>query len=73
VPIYEYICTECQEKSEIFATLSEKEKGLKVLCPKCGSQKTVRVFGNFTVMGSKTDKNKPPQCGPQSGPGCCGA
>jgi len=71
MPIYEYICTECREKTEIQVTISEKEKGLKVVCPKCGSRKMAQVFGSFTVMGSSGNKNNPPICGPQAGPGCC--
>lgn len=71
MPIYEYICLECKEKIEIWATLSEKEKGLKVICPKCNSSKTTRIFGNISVIGGSKGKNKPPKCGPQGGPCCC--
>lgn len=72
MPNYEYVCTECGEKVEIAATISEKEKGLKPTCPKCGSKKMAQVFGNFSVMSSSKGANKPPMCGPQAGPGCCG-
>ncbi len=70
MPTYEYVCTECGERIEIYATIAEKEKGLKVSCPKCGSKKVAQIFGNFMVMGSS--KNSGPVCGPQAGPGCCG-
>lgn len=70
MPTYEYLCLECMEKIEVWATFSEKEKGLEVSCPKCGSKKMAQVFGSFMVMGSRT--NNPPVCGPQAGPGCCG-
>ena len=72
MPTYEYVCIECEERMEVWASISEKEKGLKVICPKCGSKKMVQVFGSFAVMGSSSDKNNPPICGPQAGPGCCG-
>ncbi|MGC8765870.1 MAG: FmdB family zinc ribbon protein [Brevinematia bacterium] len=70
MPAYEYVCTECGNKFEVFATLTEKEKGLKPECPKCGSIKTVRFFGglNFikTSGGGFTS-------GSGCGPGCgCG-
>jgi putative FmdB family regulatory protein len=70
--IYEYVCTECGEKVEVRATISEKEKGLKVTCPKCGSKEMARVFGSFMVMGSSSSKHNLPMCGPTAGPGCCG-
>lgn len=72
MPIYEYICTECGEKVEVQATIAEKEKGLKVICPKCGSKKMAQVFGSFMVISSSSSKNNPSGCGPQAGPGCCG-
>jgi len=72
MPIYEYICTKCGEKTEVRASFSEKEKGLKVTCPKCGSKKMASVFGSFMVRGSSSSKDNPPICGPQCGPGCCG-
>jgi len=68
MPTYEYMCTECEEKIEMWATITEKEKGLKVTCPKCGSKKTARVFGSFMVIGS----SRPSSCGPTTEPGCCG-
>jgi len=71
MPIYEYVCTECKERIEVLATVAEKENGLKVVCPKCKSTKTARVFGSFMVMGKESKKNAP-VCGPQAGPGCCG-
>lgn len=70
MPIYEYICLECKEKIEIRATVVEKEKGLKVICPKCKGSKTAQVFGSIMVMSGSGSKNN--ICGPQSGPGCCG-
>ncbi|MGQ9632333.1 MAG: FmdB family zinc ribbon protein [bacterium] len=71
MPTYEYVCTECGEVAEVWATISEKEKGLDVTCSKCGSKKMARAFGGFFVMGSSAGENSPPICGPQAGPGCC--
>jgi putative FmdB family regulatory protein len=72
MPTYEYACTEYGEQIEIQATIAEKEKGLKVVCPKCGSKKTARVFGSFMVAGTGRGRGVPPNCGPSAGPGCCG-
>ncbi len=73
MPTYEYICTECQTKFEVFATVNEKEKGIKPECPNCHSKKTVQVFGNILVMGGGSKNGGfVSGCGPSSGPGCCG-
>lgn len=73
--IYEYVCSECQNKFEVRATLSEKEKGLKPECPNCHSKKTIRVFSGFAVKGSSRGGGFDPcaggGCGPNAGPGCC--
>jgi putative FmdB family regulatory protein len=75
MPIYEYLCSECQNKFDVRATFAEKEKGLKPECPNCHSQKTIQVFGGFMVMGgSKSGGFNPgsmPGCGPTAGPNCC--
>lgn len=80
MPTYEYICTECEEKTEVRATISEKERGLKVTCPKCGNNKMVQVFGGFAIGGGSKGGSNPgftsgpgfmSGCGPTDGPGCC--
>ncbi|MGQ9694016.1 MAG: FmdB family zinc ribbon protein [Thermodesulfobacteriota bacterium] len=72
MPTYEYVCTECMEKMEVQASVSEKVKGLKLICPKCGSKKMAQVFSGFSVLGSSRGGTGGPICGPQRGPGCCG-
>ena len=73
MPTYEYICMGCKGKTEVFAPISQKEKGLNLKCPTCGGTKLVQIFGQVNVMGSRRDMGGfPPGCGPQSGPGCCG-
>lgn len=71
MPIYEYFCQDCENKFEIKASFAEKEQGLKVECPRCGSSKTVQVFGNFFTF-SKGGPSSGSGCGPSSTPGCCG-
>ncbi len=51
MPLYEYLCLKCGEKIEIKMTFEEKEKGLKMKCPKCGSEEITQVLGNFFVSG----------------------
>jgi len=72
MPTYEYVCTECLEKIEVSASLAEKEKGLKVVCPKCGGTKTAQLFGSVSVLKGSRGNSSAPMCGPGSGPSCCG-
>lgn len=71
MPIYEYYCQDCEKKFEIKASISEKEKGLKVNCPECGSIKTIQILGNFFTF-SKGGSSFGGGCGPNPTPGCCG-
>lgn len=72
MPIYEYACLDCQEKVEIIMSFSEKERGVKPLCPKCGGTKMAQVFGSFAVRGTSRSPNiNFGGCDPSAGPGCC--
>ncbi len=52
------------ERVELQATIAEKERGLKVICPTCKNTKTTQVFG-FMVMGTGSSRSKrnPSICG----------
>jgi len=52
MPVYEYMCCDCREVTEVRATLAEKEKGLEQKCPKCGSKNMEQYFGNMIVISS---------------------
>jgi putative FmdB family regulatory protein len=71
MPIYEYFCQDCKNKFDVKASMSEKEKGLKVVCPACGSKQTVQVLGGFYTF-SKGRASSGGGCGPNPTPGCCG-
>jgi len=68
MPRYEYFCNNCGKEFETEATIAEKEKGLKVTCPGCGSTNTAQIFTNFFTF-SKSKKNN--SGGGVSGSGCC--
>lgn len=72
MPIYEYFCQDCDNKFEIKASLSAKEKGLKVKCPGCGSNKTFQILGNFFTFSKGGGGSGGGCCGPNPTPGCCG-
>jgi putative FmdB family regulatory protein len=70
MPIYEYVCPSCRENVEILASIAQKVKGLKPVCPKCGSEKLIQVFRSFAI-GSSRGTGGGPMCPPSAGSGCC--
>jgi len=72
MPTYEYLCQDCEKKFDVKATIKEKEKGLKVSCPECGSKKTVQLIGNFFTFSKSSGSDFGGGCGPNRTPGCCG-
>lgn len=76
MPTYEYVCSECQNKFDVRASIAQKEAGLKPECPNCHSKKTIQVFSGFAIGGGSKGGFNPgggfmPGCGPTAGPGCC--
>jgi putative FmdB family regulatory protein len=66
MPIYEYICDDCQNEFEKIVINKQQE----IACPKCASKKAtiqLSVFSSTTAGGSS--KSFTP---PSSGGGCCG-
>ena len=43
MPTYDYECTECEHKFEVFQSITEAKR-VKV-CPKCGKMKANRLIG----------------------------
>lgn len=72
MPTYEYVCSECTQKFDVYMTLAEKESGKKPECPNCKGSNVVQVLGNIMIMGSRSSgSNLPPVCGPNAEPSCC--
>ena len=53
--IYEFRCTRCGRRFEVYATLAEKEAGLSPACPSCGSAEVQRIFGRVMLLRSGGD------------------
>jgi len=68
MPFYEFECTQCHEKFELFATLAQKEKGLVPRCPQCDSDQVRRVFDTLALI-SRGGNTSAPSTG---GSCCCG-
>jgi putative FmdB family regulatory protein len=53
MPVYDYICQDCQKPFELVLTLHEHEKDIK--CPKCGSRNVEQeATAFFAVTGKKS-------------------
>jgi len=49
MPTYEYRCKQCGNSMEVKASIEEKERGLDLTCPQCGSKELTQVFGGFML------------------------
>jgi|SRR5580693_731881 putative FmdB family regulatory protein len=71
MPIFEYICQECQHEFETLVFGRDKAK-----CPKCESQKLSPQLSVFAVSAKSTAGPASPtgacgSCGDPRGPGAC--
>jgi putative FmdB family regulatory protein len=71
MPIFEYICQECDHEFEAIVLGQQK-----ATCPKCESKKLKQQISKFAVSGS--EKSAPSaaaspcgSCGDPRGPGAC--
>jgi len=68
MPIYEFICKECQEE---FEELVMSPGDPKPKCPECGSKKVEKLMsaGSFRPQGIPSGSGgfSPPKCAPSGG------
>lgn len=71
MPVYEYRCRKCGKEYEIRASMSEYARGLKTVCPECGSEESERVISLAAILGGSPGGSSfgAGGCG---GPSCCG-
>jgi putative FmdB family regulatory protein len=55
MPVYEYICKDCQKEFSQVLTVKEHDTK-KIQCPKCKSEKVEKVIELVTVIGSKKSR-----------------
>jgi len=63
---FTFACDDCGKSLEVKATLSEKEKGLNLTCPSCGSQNMSQLFQPVAIGSAK----KEPAARTSSMPSC---
>lgn len=52
MPVYEYLCRDCQKEFEEVLTLTEHESE-QAICPYCGSKNTEQEAAGFFAVTSK--------------------
>ena len=57
MPIYEYQCTQCEEKFEAIQSIGEDSS--KLTCPKCGAKNPRRLFSAFHSPIASSSINYP--------------
>ena len=72
MPLYDYQCKDCGETFEVRASIKEKVAGLKLVCPRCGSQETRALLTPVLMLHAGKETSGSGCCGSNSGPGCCG-
>jgi putative FmdB family regulatory protein len=65
MPIYEYVCSDCQTKFEVMRPMSQVSK--PVACEHCNSKRTRRAMSRFSASSGGQ-----PVSGMASGGGCGG-
>jgi putative FmdB family regulatory protein len=75
MPIFEYICQECQHEFETLVFGHDKGRD-KAKCPKCQSQKLSPQLSVFAVSAKSSSGASAPtgacgSCGDPRGPGAC--
>ena len=65
MPIYEYVCMDCEKHFEELVRLDDEDPS----CPDCGAPKARRQFSVFAAHGTA---QQPSFGGPSAGGGCCG-
>ncbi|MCL4845124.1 MAG: zinc ribbon domain-containing protein [Acidobacteria bacterium] len=67
---YEYQCDACGSAFEVRATIAEKARGLRPVCPRCGSEAVTQVHTAVNVLTRSGGGSGPSCCGPRSGGRC---
>jgi putative FmdB family regulatory protein len=67
MPLYEYVCQDCESQAELLVQGSQQP-----LCPKCGSAKLTKLLSVVAAPGRDTSAGSLPNaaagsCGPSCG------
>jgi putative FmdB family regulatory protein len=68
MPIYEYICEDCQTEFEKIVINKQEE----IACPKCAGKKNKIQLSVFATANGSGGSSKGPSFSGGGGGGCCG-
>lgn len=51
MPLYEYVCADCEERFEALRPMRDADA--PIACPRCGSERTSRGISLFAAIGSE--------------------
>ncbi len=69
MPIYEFACRRCSARSEVRASIAEKEAGLAPDCPACGAADLRPLLSAFATTTGRVAQTA---SAPATAGGCCG-
>jgi putative FmdB family regulatory protein len=61
MPVYEYQCSQCDEKFELRRNIADKDSDVR--CPKCGTKAPKRVLSLFSTTCSRESCSPGPYSG----------
>lgn len=70
MPIYEYICQDCQHRFDARRSMADAD--MPIACPKCGGMHAKRGLSRFMVMGSSSAAGSSEFSAGGSSGGCSG-
>lgn len=72
MPVYEYLCGDCNQKFELFVPQRMSANG--VVCKECHSSKVRKLVSSFASVGATSGMDMEVASGPSEsmGGGCCG-
>jgi putative FmdB family regulatory protein len=65
MPLYEYLCQDCQRESELLV-----HAGRTPECPECGSEKMTKLLSVVAAPSREADAAAPGRASGSCGPGC---
>jgi putative FmdB family regulatory protein len=60
MPVFEYKCTSCGNKYEIYHPVKENKED--IVCPECKSNKSEKLFSTFSASIGNTSPAIPASC-----------
>ncbi len=64
MPLYEYQCTQCDERFEVRQSIGED--GTNLCCPKCKAGEPTKLFSTFSSPGTGSSFSLSDSCGTPS-------